>query len=305
MGWRPSREDVVGLILAGSAAALTYAYLRRRESSLKTTGRPFLVDSNKKYSVKLVAREHLGRNVVRLRFALPDDCYLGLETGQHIQLTAEIGEKSVTRNYTPVSLVRELGYFELIIKVYDEVAEQPGRGAFSRHIGNLPIGGEVLVRGPVGQNVYHGRGTWTVKKKTQKLSLKGIKKLGLVAGGSGITPMLQTLHHVANDLDDPTEIGLVFANSSDDDLFLQEYLDALREASNSRLQVWYTLSTSKKSGADWPYSVGRIDHPMLSQRLPSPGSETLILICGPRPFETTALEILARVGHHENNIITL
>ncbi|CAJ0961402.1 unnamed protein product, partial [Mesorhabditis belari] len=296
--WEITKEDLIGLTLAGTAAALTYFYLKRRQAA-----KPFLVDSTQKYPVRLVSRENLGRNVIRLRFELPENHYLGLETGQHVQISAQIDEKSVTRNYTPTSLRRICGYFEIVLKVYNATTEDPKRGTMSRYLNEIPIGSLIQVRGPVGQNVYHGRGNWTVRKKTQKLSVQGIKEIGLVAGGSGITPMLQTIHHIINDLEDLTHVCLVFANSTDEDLFLQEYLDELHKLSNSRLKIWYTLSIS--TDPKWNYSVGRVDYPMLSTHLPNPSPNSLILVCGPRGFETNALQILKRIGHEEHKVIAL
>jgi cytochrome-b5 reductase len=52
------------------------------------------------------------------RFKLPrQQDVLGLPIGQHIAVTAVINGKAVTRNYTPVSLEDDQGYFELLIKV--------------------------------------------------------------------------------------------------------------------------------------------------------------------------------------------
>ena len=59
-------------------------------------------------------------DVRRFKFLLPTkDHVLGLPTGQHIYLSAEIDGVPVVRPYTPVSNDDEHhGYFELVIKVY-------------------------------------------------------------------------------------------------------------------------------------------------------------------------------------------
>jgi len=52
------------------------------------------------------------------RFKLPHvQDVLGLPTGQHIAVSAEINGKVITRNYTPISNDNDRGHFSLIIKV--------------------------------------------------------------------------------------------------------------------------------------------------------------------------------------------
>lgn len=55
----------------------------------------------------------------RYRFALPHPSdVLGLPIGQHISVSAEINGKEIMRSYTPTSSDDNLGYFDLLIKVY-------------------------------------------------------------------------------------------------------------------------------------------------------------------------------------------
>ena len=54
----------------------------------------------------------------RFRFALPTaEHILGLPTGRHLYILAEIGNDMVMRPYTPVTSDDEVGYFDLVIKV--------------------------------------------------------------------------------------------------------------------------------------------------------------------------------------------
>ena len=48
-------------------------------------------------------------------------------------------------------------------------------------------------------------------KKTDPVQTN-IKKLGLIAGGTGITPMLQLVRQILKDPEDKTEVSLLFAN---------------------------------------------------------------------------------------------
>ena len=52
------------------------------------------------------------------RFKLPHpEDVLGLPTGQHISVSAEINGKEVMRSYTPTSNDDDRGHFDLLVKV--------------------------------------------------------------------------------------------------------------------------------------------------------------------------------------------
>ena len=66
----------------------------------------------------------------------------------------------------------------------------------------------------------------------------------MIAGGSGITPMLQVINQMLKDPNDNTEIWLLFANQSEDDILCREQLDAL-DKEHANLHVWYTIDKIK------------------------------------------------------------
>ena len=48
--------------------------------------------------------------------------------------------------------------------------------------------------------------------KKAEAETKVVKKLGMIAGGTGITPMLQLVRQVFKDPEDKTDLWLLFAN---------------------------------------------------------------------------------------------
>ena len=64
----------------------------------------------------------------------------------------------------------------------------------------------------------------------------------MIAGGTGITPMYQVIRAVLKQADDETQLALLYANQSPDDILLFEELQSLAE--DSRLKVWYTGEAS-------------------------------------------------------------
>ena len=64
--------------------------------------------------------------------------------------------------------------------------------------------------------------------------------INMIAGGTGVTPMLQVLRAVLRDADDPTQTALIFANQSPADIFLRDEIDALARDHPRRFRVWYS-----------------------------------------------------------------
>lgn len=189
------------------------------------------------------------------RFALPKkEDVLGLPLGQHISLVANINGKVISRSYTPIS--SDKGYFELLIKSYPN-------GSLSQYISNLNVGDNIGVKGPKGTFTY---------------STNMAKEIGMVAGGTGITPMLQIIKGILNNPKDKTKISLVFGNVTRSDILLEDELNELVERHVEQFRVYHVLN---EPPVGWEQGIGFITKDILEQRLPSPASDIKILICGP------------------------
>lgn len=95
-------------------ALVSRRYWRPPEPAKKVA----LKDPNTKYTLKLAEKEQVSHDTRRFRFQLPSpDDALGLPTGQHVYLSAQVDGKLVLRPYTPVSSDDDLGYVDLVVKV--------------------------------------------------------------------------------------------------------------------------------------------------------------------------------------------
>lgn len=65
----------------------------------------------------------------------------------------------------------------------------------------------------------------------------------MIAGGSGITPMLQIIQAIHKDLEDTTEVYLLYANNTENDILMRGQLDALAKQDAKRVHVWYTVTS--------------------------------------------------------------
>ena len=179
------------------------------------------------------------------RFKLPSpDAILGLPIGQHVSIGATCKQpdgttKEIVRSYTPISGDHVPGYFDLLIKSYP-------KGNISRHVASLEIGQSIRVRGPKGAFEY-----------TPNM----VRHFGMVAGGSGITPMLQIIRAIVRGRasGDRTEVDLIFANVTAEDILLKDDLDALVKE-DKQIRVHYVLDQPPK---DWTGGVGYVTGEMI------------------------------------------
>lgn len=231
---------------------------------------------------KLHSKTSVSPNTSVYRFSLPrPDSFLGLPIGQHIFIRAEINGKQIQRSYTPVTSDDDLGYFDLMIKTYDQ-------GNISKYISTLNIGDTIQVKGPAGQMKYH----------------PGLcKQIGMIAGGTGITPMLQIIRACVKNPADQTKISLIYANVNPDDILLKQELDQIHEEYSEKFSVYYVLNNPPEG---WQGGSGFVTKEMIESKLPSSegGDQVKILLCGPPPMTSIMKKYLEELGFAKSRIIS-
>lgn len=221
---------------------------------------------------------------------------LGLPVGYHMFLQAVIGGKLVMRAYTPVSSDDELGMFTLCIKVYFAGVHPkfPDGGKMSQYMEGMDIGDTIRVKGPLGHFEYKEKGRIILHKEERH-----VKKIGLICGGTGLTPAYQVMKAISKDEDDKTEVYLLYANQTENDILMREELDKMA-AENENIHVWYTLD---RPPSDWKYSSGFVNEEMIREHIPSCNEESVIGMCGPPPMINFAcIPNLTKVGFDEKKM---
>mmetsp|Transcript_11409 Transcript_11409/g.12979 ORF Transcript_11409/g.12979 Transcript_11409/m.12979 type:complete len:490 (+) Transcript_11409:262-1731(+) len=247
--------------------------------------------------VQLTEKIEISHDTRIFRFGLPEkNMRLGLPTGKHVKIWCpnpkpvkegewngrpdnEAKNTEVERKYTPSSIdIETQGYFDLVIKVYrgGEMDQFPDGGKMSQYLESLSVGDSIGIAGPFGLNEYLGNGVLKVRKKT-----RNIKHIGMIAGGTGITPMLQILKAILHDPNDPTKLSLIFANQEEKDILVRDMIEELQKKNPGRLKIHYTLD---RPPSNWEYSTGFVTTDMIKAHLPPPGDECVILMCGPPPM---------------------
>ena len=99
--------------------------------------------------------------------------------------------------------------------------------------------------------------------------------------------MLQVMRAMFKDSADATEVSLLFANQTEEDILLRDELEACKRNNAGFKTLRYTLDRPPK---DWTGHTGFINEAMLREAMPPPSSDTLILMCGPPPMIKFACE---------------
>jgi len=205
-----------------------------------------------------------------LALTLPD--WTAHRPGQHydVRLTAADGY-SAQRSYSIASEPERKGEIDLTV-------ERIGDGEVSPYLDDtVVVGDRFEVRGPIG-----GYFVWDK-------SIDG--PLLLVAGGSGIVPLMAMLRHrAAAGVKDPARL-LYSARTYEQIIYGQE-LEMLSRKDG--LTISYTLTRSQPAG--WKGYTRRIDDAMLKEVSGPLGRDVLAYICGPTALVEVAADGLERVG---------
>ncbi|KAJ5995205.1 cytochrome b5 reductase [Penicillium waksmanii] len=273
----------IGVVIGTKLSGLTQIqsgftrYPSHRKSKKMAKADPHLVkgflDPKEYQELPLTAKEKLSPNVYRFAFTLPRPKeIIGLPIGQHVAIKATIDGQSVSRSYTPTSNNMDAGVLELVIKCY------PDGLLTGKYLANLEVGDKVLFRGPKGAMKYQ----------------KGLcSRIGMIAGGTGITPMYQLIRAICEDDADTTEVSLVYANRSEEDILLRDELEKFARRYPKNLKLWYMLDHPPQN---WKYGKGYVTPAIMSNRLPAPSSETKIMLCGPPGMVNASKKALCSLG---------
>jgi ferredoxin-NADP reductase len=214
-------------------------------------------------------------------FTLKLPAWMRHRAGQHydIRLTAEDGYQT-QRSYSIASEPEREGEVDLTV-------ERVQDGEVSSYLHDVVIPGDRLeVRGPIG-----GYFVWEASMTDPLL---------LVAGGSGVVPLMAMLRHrAAVRANNPT--ALLYSSRSFEDVIYYDELHQLSQA-NAAPQVFHTLTRSQP--ADWKGYARRIDEAMLREVAGPLGRSAQVFICGPTLMVESAANALVKIGIDSNKIRT-
>ncbi len=201
--------------------------------------------------------------------------------GQHVdlRLTAE-GGYSVERSYSIASEPERTGEVDITV-------ERIPDGEVSPFLHDIAVVGDrIEVRGPIG-----GYFAW-------ESALGG--PLFLIAGGSGVVPLMAMLRHRAR-AGGSIPTRLLFSSRHHEEIIYRDELDSLAAAGDG-LEVVHTLTRSQPAG--WSGYARRIDDRMLAEVIEPLGVSAHVYICGPTALVETAANAMVRLGLPSDRIRT-
>jgi ferredoxin-NADP reductase len=202
----------------------------------------------------------------------------GHMAGQHVdvRLTADDGYQT-SRSYSIASAPEAIGpngRIELTI-------ERLNDGEVSPYLVDEVRADDLLeLRGPLG-----GHFVWNV-------DLGG--PLFLVAGGSGLVPLMAMLRHRAAAGRERTPTRLLHSTRTLEDALYREELAQLGSP-GSQLDVVYALT--RQTPAGWSGYRRRVDRQMLAEVAFPPSAQLHLFVCGPTPMVEAAAAALVELGH--------
>jgi ferredoxin-NADP reductase len=195
--------------------------------------------------------------------------------GQHVdvRLTADDGYQA-QRSYS-IASAPESEEVELTVERLDD-------GEVSPYLVDELRAGDVFeVRGPIG-----GHFTWSAAEGGPLL---------LIAGGSGLVPLMSMLRHRAA-RGVAVEVHVLVSARSPSDLLYADELAALEPRQGLRVAHTYT----REAPPGWTGWSRRIDAAMIADV--TPDADARSFVCGPTPFVERANDLLVAVGHDPSMI---
>jgi ferredoxin-NADP reductase len=201
--------------------------------------------------------------------------------GQHVDVRLTAGDGYRAERSYSIASAPDAG--EAVTLTVERLVD----GEVSEYLtSELRAGDRLEFRGPIG-----GYFVWDVSAGGPLL---------LVAGGSGVCPLMAMLQHrAARSSTVPTH--LVYSSRTLEDVIYREELDRLA-ARGDGLEVVHTLTRTQPAG--WQGYSRRVDREMLAEVAWPPEQQPLTFVCGPTAFVESVADALVSLGHPPQMIRT-
>jgi ferredoxin-NADP reductase len=210
-------------------------------------------------------------HVKTFTLALPN--WIPHRAGQHydVRLTAADGYQA-QRSYSIASQPERTGEIDITVERLED-------GEVSTYLHDVVVVGDLVeLRGPIG-----GYFVW-------EASLGG--PLLLIAGGSGIVPLMAMVRHRAA-VSSKVQTRVLYSSRTPEDVIYFDELASLRQAKDG-LEVFHTFTRSQPPG--WTGYARRIDDAMLGEVSQPFGKNAQVFICGPTLLVEAAASGLVQIG---------
>jgi flavocytochrome c len=226
------------------------------------------------------------------RFALPSSRqHLGWGVGEYLAVRAPLlpGGGWIERFYSPVSRPEAAGYVDLVLKVSNDDKSQYMAAAgvapsMAVHVSRMRPGVDSLeFTGPMGG----------LDLSPSLSSTPSGMHLVLMAGGTGIAPMLQIIRSFMHAKRWDVEITLVYGAVIEEELIFRDVLEQ-QSKEHPSMKVHWVLQTPPLS---WTGHTGFINEKLMRELLPPPSDMVFVVLCGPPAMCKALKPVITNLGY--------
>src|SRR4030065_54258 len=203
-------------------------------------------------------------NVTSFRFPRPPE--LDYKAGQFLFITLKPGEKELSKHFSFSSSPTEKEHIEFTKKFTDS--------EFPTALKTLKLGDWARIDAPYGQFTFEGEHP----------------KIGLLAGGIGITPLVSICKY-CTDTHLNTKITLLYGCRTQNDFAFKKELEAMQEQ-NPNLKIVFTVNEATDN---WKGAVGVINMDMVKKEIPD-YKENMFYTCGPPSMVEVMEKLVESLG---------
>eukprot|EP00924_Labyrinthula_sp_SR-Ha-C_P016035 maker-scaffold_4-snap-gene-17.51-mRNA-1 protein AED:0.00 eAED:0.00 QI:77/1/1/1/0/0.5/2/98/273 len=248
----------------------------------------YATDDDTWFECSLLSKEGISPDTFIFTFENPDKSKpLNLSTSACLMMKMFEGEELVKRPYTPCSTNAMVGQFQLMVKIYQN-------GKMTQLLNKVKIGEKV--------SFQHRDYNVKIQYPFYKPEEPELKFLGMIVGGTGITPMLQCLHAVLGDKErEYIQVNVLFSNKTEKYILAKETLESWNSLkANLEIKFIKTREGDK-----------RIDQDMVEEHFGKASEGKKVFVCGPPPMyeamcgprnEKEVTGALAALGYDSSNV---
>ena len=227
--------------------------------------------------LKVVDVVHETRDAVSIYLTEADGSALAFKPGQFLSVDVNVGGERLRRAYSLASACLPDVPAHITVKRIEN-------GRVSNQLNDsICVDDELAVLGP--------SGNFTIEPRSVNE-----RRLVMIAGGSGITPIMSIVETVLR-MEPGSRVTLIYGNRGWDDVIFRDRLEALSQEFEGRLRVDHVLENTPDW---WTGEQGLLGSAVLGSRLQALGVQDdgmiRYFVCGPTPMMEAVHETLQQRG---------
>ncbi|RNF05181.1 NADH-dependent fumarate reductase-like protein [Trypanosoma rangeli] len=236
--------------------------------------------------------EQFGAGSRVLRFNLPGALQRsGLHLGEFVAIRGEWDGQKLIGYYSPITLPDERGTISILAR--------GNKGTLREWISAMRPGDSVEIKCGGGLRIDHN-----VEKKQFIFRKQVIRQFALIAGGSGVAPMLQILRAALSHpyVDKTESVRLLYAAEEYEELTYRDTLRRYAKEYPDKFAYEFVLSNPPEG---WTGGVGFVDRESMQKTLQQPSNDLLVAICGPPAMQRAVKNELLMMGYNKALVHTI